>query len=414
MEKDPRWLTDQIYLTEYNHLHEVRSQFDLPESVEIHDVTLREAEQAPHVVLRPEEKLRIYEALDDLGVASVEIFPIVSDDDRAVARELVAMRRERGMRAKVFFLCRFREDEVAWAVETGADGVVVEGPGNPFVGETVLGWSPDEVIKRMTAAAKLAKDNGLFTTVMPWDTLRAPLDFLERAYKSAVYEAGVDRVTIADTFGFGLPWTVAHIVRTLRSWVPGIPVEYHAHNDFGLATSCMLSAVVGGASVVHTAVNAVGERAGNAATEEVVVAIETLLDLRTGVQMNKLYPVSQLVAALTKMPVPPNKPIVGDNEFTYESGQVAYLNEKIRTTTDRPFQAFLPELIGRRGYSYVLGKMSGTEIVSSRLAALGLDADKDQLRIILARVKAEAGMRKWSISDSLFEDIARDVLGVPR
>ena len=130
--------------------------------------------------------------------------------------------------------------------------------------------------------------------------------------------------------------------------------------------------------------------------------------------MNKLYPVSQLVAELIKMPVPPNKPIVGDNEFTFESGQVAYLIEKIRTTTDRPFQAFLPEMIGRRGYDYVLGKMSGGEIVTTRVAALGLEANKDQIKEILGRVKAEASMRKWSISDALFEDIARDVLGVAR
>ncbi len=403
-ENDPRWLTDQLYLTPFNHLPEVRSHFDPPSSVRVHEVTLREAEQAPHVVLRPEEKLRIYDALDEMGVYSVELFPIVSADDRELALELVKKRRT----AKVFFLCRFNIDEVEFALEAGADGVVVEGPGNPFVARTVLGWSEDELLRRMTEATAYAKEHGLFTNVMPWDTLRAPLPFLERAYKSVV-EAGADHVTIADTFGFGLPWTVAHLVRTLRGWLPGTPVEMHAHNDWGLATSVMLSAVAAGASVVHTSTNAIGERAGNAATDEVVLGLEALLRVDTGVKTERLYPVSQLVAELTKMPVAPNKPVVGENEFLFESGQVAYLIEKIRAT-GRPFQSFLPEYIGRRGYGYVLGKMSGTEIVIQKLAELGLQADREQAGTILERVKAEASIRKWSLSDEVFEDLARSVL----
>jgi len=407
-DRDPRWLTDDYFVSGFNHLDGVRSQFDLPESVRIHEVTLREAEQAPHVVLRPEEKLKIYEALDDMGVYSVEVFPIVSKGDRELAKELVKRRRT----TKIFFLCRFNIQEVDFALEAGADGVVVEGPGNPFVAQTVLGWSEDELIKRMTAAAAHAKQNGLFVNVMPWDTLRAPMSFLERAYKAAVYDAGVDHVTIADTFGFGLPWTVSHLVRKVREWVPGVPVEMHAHNDWGMATSVMLSAVIGGASVVHTSTNAIGERAGNAATDEVVLGLEVLLGLNTGVKLDRLYPVSQLVAELTKMPVPANKPVVGENEFLFESGQVAYLIERIKAT-GRPFQSFLPELIGRRGYGYVLGKMSGTESISIKLAELGLQADKQQTAAILEQVKDEAGIRKWSVPDDVFDSIARRVIAAP-
>jgi 2-isopropylmalate synthase len=408
LEKDARWLTNTYYVSALNHAPEVRAQFDLPPAVRIHEVTLREAEQAPHVVLRPEEKLRLYEALDDMGVFSVEVFPIVSADDRELALELVRKRRAEERRAKVFFLCRFRLDEVDFALEAGADGVVVEGPGNPFVAKTVLGWDEEELLARMTAATAHAARNGLFTNVMPWDTLRAPLHFLERAYKGVV-EAGADHVTIADTFGFGLPWTVQHLVRTVRSWVPGVPVEMHAHNDWGMATSVMLSAVIAGASVVHTSTNAVGERAGNAATDEVVMGLEVLLGVDTGVKTEHLYPVSQLVAELSKLPVPPNKPVVGENEFLFESGQVAFLNEKIRAA-GVPFQSFLPELIGRKGYGYVLGKMSGGEIITQKLAELGIEAGKEQVAAILERVKAEAGIRKWSVSDDVLVDIAREVL----
>ncbi|MBI5443325.1 MAG: hypothetical protein HY900_19185 [Deltaproteobacteria bacterium] len=398
-------LTRKYWVTEYNHLDAVRGQYDLPEKVRIHDVTLREAEQAPHVVLRRDEKLRLYEALDDLGVYSVEIFPIVSNEDRETARDLVRMRRK----TKIFFLCRWEEKEVDFALEAGADGVIVEGPGVPWLGKLLLDLSADELASKMLRAAAHAKKNGLFTTVMPWDTLRAPLDFLESIYKRAVYEAGVDHVTVADTFGFGLPAATSHLVKKLKEWVPGTPIEWHAHNDFGLATSVMVSAVCAGASVVHTSMNSLGERAGNAATEEVALCLELLLGVETGVRLDRIHATSKLVAELVKTPVAPNKPVVGSNEFTFESGQVAYLIEKMNTT-ERPFQAYLPEVIGRKGYEIVLGKMSGSGVVASRLEALGIPATKAQVSEILERVKGEALLRKWSISDEVFEGIARSVV----
>jgi 2-isopropylmalate synthase len=340
-----------------------------------------------------------------MGVYSVEIFPIVSKDDKEVAKELVKMRRN----CKVYFLCRWNNYEIDFALECGADGVIVEGPGNPTLGSVVLGLSEDEMVAKFTAATAHAKKNGIFTSVMPWDTLRAPLGLLERIYKSVVYEAGADHVAIADTFGFALPWTAAHMVRTLREWVPGIPVEMHAHNDFGLATSVMLSAVTGGASVVHTSMNALGERAGNAATEEVVLGLELLLGLDTGVKLERLYPVSNLVAELTKTPNALNKPVVGDNEFTTESGQVAFLIERL-TQAKIPYGAYMPELIGRKGSEIVLGKMSGSEVITKKLEKLGLSGTKEQVSEMLDRVKREASLRKWSISDDVFDGIARSVL----
>ena len=132
-----KWLTDKYWVTEFNYFEEIRNQFTLPERVYVHDVTLREAEQTPHVVMKPDEKLAIYEALDDLGVYSVELLPIISSDDREVARELVRMRKRR--KAKIVFLCRWDEKEVDFAAENGADGVVVECPGSPFFGEVVWG-----------------------------------------------------------------------------------------------------------------------------------------------------------------------------------------------------------------------------------------------------------------------------------
>ena len=405
--KENSWRTDKYWVTQHNYLDEVRSQFTLPEKVRIHDVTLREAEQAPHVVLRPEEKLRIYEALDEMGVYSVEIFPLVSDDDREVAKELVKRRRK----TKVFFLCRWHKEEVDFALEAGADGVIIEGTSDPWFARVALGGITEaEMFKRYVETTAHAKKNGIFTTVMPWDTARAPLPWLERLYKGIVYEGGADHVVIADTHGSSLPWAIANFIRKLQEWVPGTPIEMHCHNDCGLATSIMLSAVSAGASVVHTSINCLGERSGNAATEEVALGIEILLGLDTGVKLDKLYPVAQMVAEMTKIPIARNKAVVGDNEFTFESGMVVYVVERMAAAGERPFAVYLPELIGRKGWDVVVGKGTGAGVVAKKLQKLGLSVTKDQVAEITRRVKDEASLRKWSISDEVLEIIARGVL----
>lgn len=400
-------ITDKYWVTEHNFMEEVRSQFTLPEQVRIHDVTLREAEQAPHVVLRPEEKLRIYEALDDMGVYSVELLPIVSDDDKELAKELVKKRRT----TKVFFLCRWHKEEVDFAVETGADGVIIEGTSVPWFAKVALGGiTEDEMFKLYVETTAHAKNNGIFTTVMPWDTCRAPLPFLERLYKGIVYEGGADHVVIADTHGSSLPWAIAQMVRKLQEWVPGTPIEMHCHNDCGLATAIMLSAVSAGASVVHTSINCLGERSGNAATEEVALGIELLLGLDTGVKLDRVYPIAQMVAEMTKIPIARNKPVIGDNEFTFESGMVVYVIERMAASGERPFGVYLPELIGRKGWDVVVGKGTGAGVIAKKVAQFGLSATRGQVSEITKRVKREASLRKWSISDDVLEIIVKDVL----
>lgn len=410
MANTQKWLTDKYWVTEFNYLEEVRSQFSLPERVHIHDVTLREAEQAPNVILKPDEKLRIYEALNDLGVHSAELLPIISPDDREVARELVKMRKA-GCPTQVIYLCRWEEKEVDFAAESGADGVVVECPGAPWFGQVV--WKLDEqaMIDRLVRVAAHAKRQGLWTSVMPWEATKAPLQFLERLYKAVAGEAGVDQITYTDTMGFGLPWTTAHLIRKIRSWAPETTIGLHAHNDFGLATAVMLSGITAGASTVHTAINTLGERAGNAATEEVAVNTELLLGVDTGVRLDRIHSVTRLVSELAKVPIPSNKPITGDNEFTIASGMVADMSLRMQQT-DKPFTTvpFLPELIGRKKGEIIIGKMSGATVIRDRLAKLGMSATKEQIAQIVKRVKRESIVRKWSLSDDVFEAIARDII----
>ncbi len=407
-----KWFTDKYWVTEFNFLPEVRSELSPPDVVRIHDVTLREAEQAPHVVLKADEKLRIYEALDDLGVYSVELLPIISDDDREVARQLVAMRRK-GHNAKIVFLCRWDEKEIDFALENGADAIVVECPGSPWFGHVVWGLDENQMIEKLVKAAAHAKKNGIYTSVMPWEATKAPLSFLERLYKSVAFDAGVDEVTYTDTMGMALPWTTTYMVKKVKGWIPGVSIAMHAHNDFGLATAVMISGVAAGASTVHTSVNALGERAGNAATEEVVVGLELLLGVDTGVRLDRIYPTTRLVSEIAKIPLPMNKPVTGDNEFTYESGMVVDMALRM-SRSEKPYSTmpFSPQLIGRKGFNVLLGKMSGATSVKKKLEERGLAATKEQVAQIVERVKHEAIARKWSIPDDVFERIAAEVLGV--
>jgi len=403
-----KWLTDLYWTSPHNYLGEIRSQFTLPADgkVAIHDVTLREGEQTPGVVLRPEEKIRIAEALDELGVARIEIFPLVSEDDREVTKAIAGL----GLKAKLICLSRWERGDIDVALECGAQGVMIEAVGNPWSVKACWALDEMELIEKIVDTVKYAKENGLFTVAFPWDTFKAPLPFLERMYKTIVEEGGCDHVAISDTHGFSLPWTTAYIIRKLRSWVPGVPVEIHGHNNYGLATAVILSAVVGGASVVHTSINGVGERGGNAATEEVALALELLLDLDTGIDLSRLYEISLLVQDLTKFKVAPNKPVVGDNLFLSASGLTHFMFPKA-AKAGRPtaFIPFMPQLIGRDKYRFVLSKMSGHISIKAKLEEMGLTATEEEIREITKRTKREGIIRKGVVTDFVFTNIVKQV-----
>ncbi|PKM80014.1 MAG: hypothetical protein CVU89_15615 [Firmicutes bacterium HGW-Firmicutes-14] len=400
--------TDKYWVTPYNFLDEVRKDLTPPEKVRVHDVTLRESEQAPFIALKPDEKIRIAKALSNMGAASIEIFPIISEEDFEVTRELVRM----DLDAKIICLSRWRREDIDKVLETGAYGVEIEGPINPFFANAVFGYSEDDIVERFTDVVKYAKDNGLFTVALPWDDFKTPLPFLERLYKSVVEIGGADHVGLADTFGHSLPWTTMWVVNQIKKWIPGIPIEVHAHNDFNLATTVMISAVAAGASVVHTAVNAAGERAGNAATEEVAVALELLLGVDTGIKLEKLYPVSRLVEELTKQKLARNKPIVGSNEFTYQSGMVVDMLTKLKKAgREHTFMPFQPELIGREpGYNCILGKGVGRTLVQMKMSEMGMTATREQYAEIAGRVKTESMIWKGEVPLEAFKEIIEDVL----
>jgi len=268
---------------------------------------------------------------------------MISKEDEAATREIAKL----GLKAKVIAFCSWRKEDVDLARACDVDGVILDFVGNPWQAKTFWNLGPDEQLQRGMEALRYAKDHGFFTIALPWDDYRAPLNFLERCYKACVAEGKADQVTISETYGFALPWTTVHMVKKVRSWIPGVPIHKHGHNDFGLATADMVAAVCGGAEVLQTTMCGVGERVGNAATEEVAVAVQLLLGVDMGIKLEKLYETARLIQDLTKFRVSPTKPIIGDNLFTTTSGWIYYMKEKARQS-GRPqgLIPFMPEVIG--------------------------------------------------------------------
>ena len=403
MNDESKWLNDDVWLSEINWLDEVRKDFELPERLWVHDCTVREAEQMPNVVFRPEEKIAIVKELDRLGVDSYEIFPLISEDDKEVTRQLVKM----NLRPILRCLCRYMISDVELAIDLGCKYITVENTANTWNNKIAYGIDENVLTRRFVEAIRLAKDNGLHVTCMPWDTYRSPLPFLEKLYKSIVYEGGADRVVVVDSSGIGLPHATTWFVKKVRSWVPGIPVEFHSHNEGGLALSSMVSAIIGGASGVHSVLNGFGTRGGNVATEEIVFAAEKLLGVKTGVNMKRLYPACKLVQDIGNMPVAPNKSIIGKNLFAYSTGLSIDLWRKARAAgRSHAFVPFKPDLIGYPGYDIVLGKTTGKAAVKAKLSQLGVNVPEESLADLTADIKSEAILRKRDLDTSVIIALA--------
>jgi 2-isopropylmalate synthase len=407
-EKGP-WLTDKWWTTPHNYAAELRKQFTLPEKVNVHEVTLREGEQSPGVTFKKNEKIRIAKAFDALGVYSIELtWPVVSKDDTEVAKELGRSKHN----AKLICVSRMVKDDVDRVLKCDVDGIVIGCPiGNPWVAKTYLGLEENEAIEKLVNLVIYAKEHGLFTKVRPWDNSRAPLSYLKRLYTALANEAHADRLVFSDTFGMLLPATATWMFQNLQEWIPQIPLEIHVHNDYGLATAIAISAVCGGASVVHTAINTLGERAGNASTQEVVMALELLLGIKTGINLDKLYETSKLVQELSKVEMAPNSPITGTWLHQSGSGMVVSYQEKSKAA-GRPAAnlPFMPEIIGKPPASYVLGKMSGTFVVKMKLKQMGITATEEQTDKIVQLVKKAGIDTKGTVPDNKFKKIVKQVL----
>ncbi len=288
-------------------------------TVGLYDTTLRDGEQTVGVVLDPEQKLEIAKALSDAGVDRIEAgFPRVSEDDaRAISLIL-----EADLEAEVWGFSRAVQADVEALVELGLRASVIESPISD--GKlAALGVSREKMLERIRSAVSFAAAQGIRVAFFGVDSTRADLEFVRRVYEEAV-DAGAQEVVVVDTLGIATPEAAAFLVgEVVERLDHAVPVHWHGHDDFGLATAAAVAAVQAGATWVQGTVNGMGERAGNADLVEIALALEALYGIPTRLRLEQARELASLVQGLSGTPLPPWKPVTGDNLFTRESGAVA-------------------------------------------------------------------------------------------
>ncbi len=389
-----------IWVSPYNFIEDVTGEFKLPSRIGIYDCTLRDGEQVPGLVFRKTDKIRIAQALDELGVQRIEAgMPIVSAEDKEVVKELVDLR----LNAEIWGFCRCVIGDIDACLEVDVESVICEIATSPFKMKA-YSLTEEIVLERIVEAITYAKEHGLRVAFFAVDMTRADINFLRKAYITAVNEAHADEVVAVDTLGVALPETIFYLTKKLKEWVK-VPIHIHCHNEFGMATACSIAAVKAGAEWIHVSVNGIGERSGNTDIAEVSLALLLLYGRDVGIKYEKLRKTSKLVEELSGIKMPPNKPVVGDAIFKRESG-VTVLQLINYPPSVEPYP---PELVGGER-EIIIGKKSGKHSIEWKLKKLGINATDKQILQILNMVKEKSIEKRKHISDEDFISIVNQVL----
>ena len=362
----------------HNYLTERRLAANLPQKVLIWDETMRDGEQTPGVAFTPEEKLTIATLLDAMGVPLMDVgIPVVSKEE---ARGVKAIARA-GLDASIMAAARAVRKDVEACVDCEVDEIALFIACSDLHLKYKLNMTREQVREAAVRETEYAKDHGLKVSFVTEDTFRADLDFVVDLY-NACLDAGATRAVICDTVGVMTPVGIRWFVEQVRPRLRPVELSFHGHNDFGLAVANSLAAVEAGVEVPHTCVNGLGERSGNASFEELVLALEALYGYSTGIDVSRMYEVSRLVETLSGVPVGVNKPVVGYNAFSHESG--IHADGVIKhTATYEPIQ---PERIGRTR-QFIYGKHTGSASVAERLKSRNIEASNEQIQNLVQLIK---------------------------
>ena len=369
-------------------------------TIRIFDTTLRDGEQTPGVSLTADDKIEIARQLSKLGVDVIEAgFPSSSEGERKVVKDIAKL----GLTSEICALSRATRKDIDAALACDVSLIHVFIPTSPVQMKYAVNLTEEQVLASAVDSIEYVKKHGVKCEFSPMDATRSELPFLKKVCKAA-QDAGMDTLNVPDTVGIMIPKTTFKLVEDLKTVVT-VPISIHCHDDFGLAVANSLAAVEAGAAQVHVAVNGLGERAGNASLEEVVMALHMIYKYKTGVNTRLLYSTSRLVAALTGITVQANKAIVGENAFAHESGI------HTRGVTEKPltFEPINPELVGRTR-KLVAGKLAGTRGIKAELEEIGIHPTEEQLKEIVQRVK-ELGDKGKMVTDADLIALTSAVMG---
>ena len=392
---------DKIWTSELNRTDDILSHFDRSKSVHFYDTTLRDGEQSVGVCFTPDEKFNIACKLNELGVGRIESgFPRVSADDTQAVRRIL----DAGLESEIWGFSRAVKADIDAHLDLGTEHVLIE-ISTSDLKIKAYGFTRESVLQRVTDAIRHAKDNGIKTVnFFAVDSTRSNLEFLRDVYSTAI-EHGADEVSVVDTIGVCSPEAVEWLIGEVSSWVgPDIPIHWHGHNDFGMATASAVAAVRGGARWIQGTINGMGERAGNADICEVALALQCLYDMPVELDLTRAREASQVVQKAGGYNVDGWKPVVGEFLYTRESGAVA--NQFHIPQAIEPYSAEVVDAERR----IVLGKKSGLSNIKIKGDELGLDIPEDKRAGVLAQVKDLGTKNARLVTDEEFKDIVARVV----
>ncbi len=379
----------------------------LPKRVYIWDETLRGGEQSPGVIFDIQDKIDISTFMDDIGVAVIDAgFPMMSKGEREAIKILLDM----GLKAEIGVTVRSLKDDIDTAIKLGANDIYMFSTTSKFHLHYKHGMTEDECIESVFAASEYAHERGVNFDFISEDTTRSDVDFVIKLLKG-IKERGARRLIICDTVSSITPEAMYRFTNHLIRHVGKGPWGVHCHNDFGLAVANTISAVQAGVEYPTLTVNSLGDSSGNPAMEEVIMAVEKLLRVPSGIDTSKLYGLCKLVEERSGVYISPQKPICGFNAYRHES-EVHVSGVLAHTGSYEPI---LPEEVGRER-EFVLGKHSGPSNVNNLLVTKDIDLTDEQISVVLDTIEEEIKQKRdEKISKFLLQRdrYEKTVLGLP-
>lgn len=400
------WKTDEWFVSPWNYQPEVRAGLNFALKIKLHDVSLRDGEQQAGLVFNREEKVKIAKKLDEIGIHRIEAgMPAVSKQDEMAIKDIASL----GLNAEIFAFSRCMVDDVRRAVDCGVKGVVMEIPSSEHIIKYAYRWTLQKSIDLSIEATLCAKENGLYTVFFPIDSSRADVNWFLDLIDKVSTEGHMDALVVVDTFGGCSPHAIPPFIRKIKERIAK-PLEIHFHDDFGMGAANTIIGLACGGTVAHTTITSIGERAGNAAYEDVALALLTMYGIDLGLKTEKFTELSRLVREITGFKVPSNRPIVGDMIFDIESGIIVSWLKNCGDEHLLELCPFRPELVGHGPPKAVLGKNSGLDSVKIYLERLGVDATGGEIEEILLKVKDKSYQNRGLLTLDDFKSIVKNTL----